>query len=135
MKIYLAGPMRGIPEFNFPAFHEVAALLRRGGHDVFSPAERDIIRHSGVDISKGNVTGNEAEASDKHGFNIREAFAEDAEFICRHAEVIALLPGWETSRGAKAELALSQALGHEVWLLTITLYGWVVHPPDFVGSA
>ncbi|MGB3485339.1 MAG: DUF4406 domain-containing protein [Mycobacterium sp.] len=53
MKIYVAGPMRGIPEFNFPAFHAAAAKLRADGHHVFNPAERDIETH-GVDISKGN---------------------------------------------------------------------------------
>jgi hypothetical protein len=66
MKIYVAGPMRGIPEFNFPAFHDAAARLRNEGHVVFNPAERDIARH-GVDISKGNDTGDERLAAEQHG--------------------------------------------------------------------
>ncbi len=40
-KVYLAGPMRGLPLFNFPAFADAAAKLRAQGYDVFSPAERD----------------------------------------------------------------------------------------------
>lgn len=113
MKIYVAGPMRGIPEFNFPAFHAATAKLRAEGHFVFNPAERDNERH-GKDISKGNANGCEEVAAKEHGFDLRVALAEDADFICRHADAIALLPGWENSKGAKAELALSVALGHEV---------------------
>lgn len=113
MKIYVAGPMRGIPEFNFPAFHAAAAKLRAAGHHVFNPAERDI-EHHGVDISKGNVTGDEAVAAEQHGFNLREALRDDLEFICLHADAIALLPGWHASRGAAAELATAVALGLRV---------------------
>lgn len=50
MKVYVAGPMRGIPEFNFPAFNLAAKNLRADGHVVFNPAERDNERH-GTDIS------------------------------------------------------------------------------------
>jgi hypothetical protein len=114
MKLYLGGPMRGIPEFNFPAFHAAAARLRAAGHTVFSPAERDIERHDGVDISAGNKSGCEKEATEKHGFNLRIALLEDLAFICTHAEGIALLPGWENSKGAKAEYATAVALGLEV---------------------
>jgi len=110
MKIYVAGPMRGLPYFNFPAFHEAADKLRSLGHDVFSPAERDNDRH-GKDISAGNVAGCEAVAAAEHGFNLREALAEDLEFICWHADAIALLPGWERSKGATAERAAGLALG------------------------
>lgn len=109
MKIYLAGPMRGIPEFNFPAFHTATARLRALGHFVFCPAERDIEK-TGVDISRGNEAGDNAVAEAEHGFNLREALKDDLEFICLHADAIALLPGWENSKGANAERATAIAL-------------------------
>lgn len=117
MKIYVAGPMRGIPEFNFPAFNAATAMLRAQGHTVFNPAERDNERH-GKDISIGNATGDEDVAAKEHGFSLREALADDTAWICREADAIAMLPGWENSKGAKAELALSRALGHRVIFLS-----------------
>lgn len=116
MIIYLAGPMRGYPEFNFPAFMAAAAELRERGHTVFNPAERDN-QHHGTDISKGNHNGCEELAARVHGFNLREALAADLEFICKEAEAIALLPGWEKSKGACAEHAAAHALGLEVIFL------------------
>lgn len=113
MKIYVAGPMRGIPEFNFPAFHAAAALLRSQGHEVFSPAEADNERH-GKDISKGNISGDETVAAKEHGFNLREALGHDLAYICTHADAVALLPGWENSKGANAERAAAVALGLEI---------------------
>ncbi|MCY1527250.1 hypothetical protein D9M68_623110 [compost metagenome] len=38
-RIYLAGPMTGLPEFNYPAFHAEAARLRALGYQVENPAE------------------------------------------------------------------------------------------------
>ncbi len=113
MRIYLAGPMRGIPEFNFPVFYQAAARLREQGHEVFSPAERDNLAH-GTDISQGNITGDENLAAAKHGFSLREALADDSQWICRYADAIYLLPGWQHSRGATAERALGIALGLEI---------------------
>lgn len=110
MRIYLAGPMRNIAHFNFPAFHSAAANLRAEGHQVFNPAERDI-EHHGVDISKGNINGCEEQAAKEHGFNLREALKDDLEFICLHADAVAVLPGWENSKGAQAEVATAKALG------------------------
>ena len=110
MKIYIAGPMRGLPEFNFPAFYAAATELRRLGHTVFNPAERDN-EHHGVDISKGNETGDEFQAAAQHGFNLREALGSDLAFICAEADAIYMLPNWEASRGARAEYATAVALG------------------------
>lgn len=113
MKIYIAGPMRGIAEFNFPAFHAAAADLRGKGHEVFNPAERDILA-TGVDISKGNATGDNSIAEVKHGFNLREALKDDLEFVCLHADAVVVLPGWEKSLGAQAEVATARALSLRV---------------------
>ncbi len=111
--IYLAGPMQGYPEFNFPRFNAVAAALRAGGHTVFNPAEKDIERHNGTDISKGNATGSLEQSKTEHKFSLRQALSEDMNFICLEANQIVLLPGWEKSNGAQAEHRCAVALQSE----------------------
>ncbi len=101
MKIYLAGPMRGIPQSNFPAFDVAAERLRADGHEVFNPADHD--RSLGLDGDSTVTTGIR-----------RELFRADTDWICREADAVALLPGWEKSLGATAERALALAVGLEV---------------------
>ena len=113
MRIYLAGPMRGIAYFNFPAFYDAASKLREMGHDVFSPAECDN-EYYRADISAGNLTGDLDQAKREYGFDLREALLRDCSYLCLHAEAIALLPGWKTSKGASAEKALAEALGLDI---------------------
>lgn len=113
---YLAGPMSNLPNFNFPAFHRAAAQLRAEGHYVFNPAEADIDR-LGVDPSLDNPNGDVSLAAERHGLSRRECLAEDLSWIALHADGIALLPGWQESSGALAELALAEALGLEVRVL------------------
>lgn len=111
MKIYVAGPMRGIPNFNFPAFDAAAARLRNLGHQVCNPAERDRLTHG--DAVCDSATGDLEDV--KHlGFNLRETLAWDLAWIAEHADAVAVLPGWEDSKGAKAETALALALGLSV---------------------
>ncbi|MBA2927098.1 DUF4406 domain-containing protein [Pseudomonas sp. CCUG 57209] len=40
-RIYLSGPMTGLPGLNFPAFAAMTDNLRAGGHTVTNPAEVD----------------------------------------------------------------------------------------------
>lgn len=87
MKLYIAGPMRGIPELNFPAFHAAAAQLRAVGHEVFNPAEHDM-QHS-----------------------MRAAMAVDLDWLVNNADGVVLLSGWAQSRGARAEVAVAEAIG------------------------
>jgi hypothetical protein len=107
MKIYLAGPMSGLPEFNFPAFDVAAAALRNKGHEVFSPAERDR-KEFGEDFAKGSDGSHES--VNIGDVDIRNIIKKDLDWICDHAEAIALLPGWEASKGARVEWALAQFL-------------------------
>ena len=93
--IYLSGPMKGMPDFNYPTFHRVAADLRRDGHLVYNPAE---FPYDGP----------------LEAFPLRQAFAEYARFICVDACTIAVLPNWEASQGVAAELALAKVCGLDV---------------------
>lgn len=116
MKIYLAGPMRGYENFNFPAFDYAAAKLREQGHFVFSPADKDReVMGEEVFI---NPTGDEDKLAKISGYTIRIALGHDLAWICKEADAVALLPGWEASTGATAERAAAVALG-----LTIIILG------------
>lgn len=109
LRVYLSGPMSGIPKFNAPAFHAAAAKLRDEGCEVFNPAEKDIER-CGADFFDRCPNGSKEEAA-ALGFNLRVALAEDLDWICRYADAIALLPGWQNSKGAYAEYITARALG------------------------
>jgi hypothetical protein len=80
MRVYLAGPMTGLPELNFPAFHRAAANLRASGFEVVNPAE----------INPDPAAGWTA--------CMRQDIAQLV--TC---QAIALLPGWRSSRGAQLE--------------------------------
>ena len=89
-----------MPKLNFPAFAKAAKQLRAEGYEVFSPAEKGLEKH--------------AEAKQETLAFRRAVFQLDTNWICRHADMIALLPGWEKSKGARAERALAEAIGLEI---------------------
>jgi hypothetical protein len=108
LHVYLAGPMRGHKDFNFPVFHHAAKVLRSQGFIVFSPAEHDLKKHG--DAIAHNEKGDEDLATKTVGFSIREAMGSDLAWICAEADIVALLPGWEASTGATAERATGIAI-------------------------
>src|SRR5271155_4645374 len=111
MRVYLAGPMRGIKAYNHPAFDRAALKLVDEGHEVFSPAEHD--RQLWPDLDWLNLTGDLG----KDGFtfpDMRKVIKHDLDWIADNADAIALLPGWRNSRGALAEHALGIFLG--LWI-------------------
>lgn len=112
MKIYVAGKMRGLPDLGCDAFNKAKAALRAEGHLVFNPVESAEAIY-GKGYYKNNPTGDESIA----GIDGRVVFGRDLEFICGHAEAVALLPGWQNSKGAIAEKAVAEALDLKVMYL------------------
>ncbi len=104
LHVYLAGPMTGIPEFNFPAFDAAAVKLRDLGYVVFNPADND--RKYGFDPT--GMTSLEEVAA--HGLDRRKVLADDLAWICTEADVVCVLPRWHRSSGARAEAAAARAL-------------------------
>jgi hypothetical protein len=87
-RLYIAGPMTGIADLNFPAFHFEAARLRRLGYEVVNPAEIN------ADPTAGWQACMRAD--------IRELVTCDAIFF---------LPNFEASKGAQLERHIAKALG------------------------
>ena len=91
-RIYIAGPMTGVPEHNFPAFHAAAQRLRKAGWEVVNPAEN---------------FGGQTDLP-------RETYLRADVALLVTCNAIAMLSGWEESRGAKLEYLLARELGMPV---------------------
>lgn len=114
MKVYLAGPMTGIPYFNFPEFYKHAHTLRKQGHEVFSPAEHDCIlldKPTGWIPDPSDSVGPWVRWAMPNAPTLRRMLGDDLKWIASEAEAIYLMPGWENSKGVQAEWALGKALG------------------------
>jgi hypothetical protein len=96
--IYIAGPMSGLPEFNFPAFFAAQRELEAEGWKVFNPAEKDQEK----DLDAKAVRTGDAQLAIAKGFDFREAFLWDMTKIIQ-GNGIYMLKGWEQSPGAIAE--------------------------------
>lgn len=90
-RVYLAGPMTGMPGLNYPAFNAKAAELRARGWHVENPAENPA-------PPCGSWKG----------------YMRMSIWQLTTCEAIYLLPGWASSKGAAMEYSIAQALGLEV---------------------
>jgi|18_taG_2_1085343.scaffolds.fasta_scaffold05276_6 hypothetical protein len=109
--IYIAGPMRGYDDYNYPAFDRQAIVLRRQGWTVINPAEMD--RDDEKPIN-GPHQFDPVNNYEDHEF-MRSALKRDMVAICDECTAIYMMSDWETSRGAKAEWHLAKALGLEIY--------------------
>lgn len=86
LKIYIAGPMTGYPDYNRAAFNAKASELMAEGHIVLNPA-----------VLPGGLCQSE--------------YMDICLAMVRSADAIYLLNRWEESVGARAEHALAEKLG------------------------
>jgi hypothetical protein len=99
--LYLSGPMSGLPENNYPAFHEAAAKLRAAGYTVINPAELGLPPGlEWIDYMRACYVA----------------------MMLGKAEALAMLPGWRNSEGATAEWETARCLGFnnyavDTWLM------------------
>jgi hypothetical protein len=90
--LYVAGPMTGLPAFNYPAFNSAARRLRVLGYDVLNP----------VDVEKHNTAGEQQ----PWDWYMRHALR-----MVLEADGLALLENWQDSRGATLEVHVAETLG------------------------
>lgn len=111
-KWYLAGPMTGHDDYNYPNFDKFSAELRTRGYQVVSPAEigRELPGEPG---------------SLPYYIYVREGLRGLLD--CQH---LVLMPGWTESRGARKELDIADFLDMKIWhihedgkLIRNTVYG------------
>ena len=95
LRVYISGPMTGLPDLNFPAFHAAAARLRNAGLDAVNPAE----------LNPDPDT------------DWQDCMRADIKALC-DCDILTLLPGWQDSKGAHLELQLAHRLGLRILTLT-----------------
>lgn len=106
---YIAGPMRGLPGYNYPAFHEATKRLREVGWNVISPAELDI------EADNENFEAHSMEQQVLHdtASNARRFARRDLRILTdvlksENGDAVVVLPGHEKSVGARAETAVAK---------------------------
>jgi hypothetical protein len=112
MKMYIAGPMSGIPQFNYPAFIKAAQHLRDLGHEVVSPAEMD--SEEMKELAMASETGNWTDLGGS-GESWGDVLAKDVKLVADEIEGVTMLPGWEKSRGARLEAFVAMSVHKPVF--------------------
>lgn len=92
-KIYISGPMTGLPNYNFEAFNSETERLRSRGHDVINPAELCVELDPAA--------------------SWQECMRVDIAALVT-CSAIHLLPGWRCSKGATLEYHIAERLGMEI---------------------
>lgn len=111
--LYLAGPMTGFPQFNFPLFDRASRNLREAGFNIISPHELDseLVREVAMCSEDGDLAAMEADTQETWG----QILARDVEMLADKCSGIVFLPLWNGSRGAVLEATTAILSGHSTF--------------------
>lgn len=102
MRVYVAGPIRGYPDGNRAKFDQAVALLKEMGHQPVNP-------HDIPTNHEGPCIGGPASVEDHtHQYG---CYLRDDIMVLMFCDAIALLPGWQNSKGAATEAHVAQSIG------------------------
>ena len=111
MRVYLSGPMTGLPGLNVQAFDDAERALRGDGNDVYNPC--DHLRWPYEDAMTSDINMLTCCLPDmRNGLSTERLF-----------DAMVLLPGWDESRGARLERDVAEACGIRVMTLDEAIGG------------
>lgn len=115
LKLYIAGPMSGIPQFNFPAFIAAGETLREQGYETVNPAEMDLEddANSAMESEDGVFDSDGTTGGKTWG----DFLMRDVKLIADEVDGVCLLNGWHNSRGARLEAFVALQLQKPVYEL------------------
>ena len=117
MILYIAGPMTNIPQFNLPQFNAVAQWLRAEGHEVISPVELDspAMREAAWRSADGKWDHTQPAPGSNETWGV--VLGRDVAVVADTVDGVALLPGWEVSKGARLEAFTALLCGKKLFLV------------------
>jgi len=107
-KVYIAGPMTGYEDWNFPAFFDAENQIKELGYETLNPAAND---------------GASLEAAIQNAISARDSGATWASYMRRDlsnlvlSDYVCVLPNWQRSKGASLEVHVAKALGIPLMIL------------------
>ncbi|MFZ5852281.1 MAG: DUF4406 domain-containing protein [Actinomycetota bacterium] len=108
MLLYIAGPMRGYPDWNYPAFFAAEEVLRSLGHATLNPARNDADTLPEAIAAAGSQDSPTKPWAHYMAKDLPQVMAADG--LC-------VLPGWQRSQGARLETHVAKALGIPLYCL------------------
>jgi hypothetical protein len=134
-KVYIAGPMSGYKDWNFPAFFEAERQLEALGYEVTNPAHndgatvQDALQSAGPVDAPNNLWSDYMKRDLPHVMNV---------------DMVCLLPGWQDSKGASLEVHVARAIGLPLMVLkdekliprvtVLGLSGWARSGKDTIAN-
>jgi hypothetical protein len=100
-KVFISGPMTGLPKFNYPKFNTIEKKLIDAGVDCVNPV------HVCLKYNAEIVQSNPVKFQD---------MIDEQQKLERECDAIVLLDGWSKSKGVRLELKTALELGMKIYL-------------------